>query len=337
MKATRIAALLLTLALLGSLCAPAAAMGHSARACVLMDADTGTIVYAQNGDETHLIASTTKIMTALVVLQSCDLEAVMSVPPEAQGVEGSSMYLRAGEELTARDLLYGLMLHSGNDAAVALAIHCAGSVASFVELMNRTASELGLSNTHFANPHGLDDEQNYSSARDLAELTRFALQNETFAQIVSAKAVTVAGGRALQNHNKLLWRMEGCVGVKTGYTKAAGRILVSAARRGGRGLICVTIRDPNDWEDHLALMDAGFAQYEQKILAQAGQPLQQRLAARPLICQSDLSWPVLPGEKLQYSYDPTGAFPSAYRGSAAGRVLVYVGDRLVGAVEVCWG
>ena len=131
--------------------------------------------------------------------------------------------------------------------------------------------------------------------------------------------------------------MEGCVGVKTGYTKAAGRILVSAARRGGRGLICVTIRDPNDWEDHLALMDAGFAQYEQKILAQAGQPLQQRLAARPLICQSDLSWPVLPGEKLQYSYDPTGAFPSAYRGSAAGRVLVYVGDRLVGAVEVCWG
>lgn len=336
-KTKKIAALFTALLLTLSLAQPVFGLGCSAAAFVVMDADTGTVLYAQNAEKRHLIASTTKIMTALVVLETCDLDAVMTVPPEVQGVEGSSMYLRAGEELTARELLYGLMLHSGNDAATALAILCAGSEPAFVELMNETARALGLEQTRFANPHGLDDENNYSTAGDLAELTRYALRNETFARIVSTKAITAAGGRALKNHNKLLWHMEGCVGVKTGYTKAAGRVLVSAAKRNGRTLICVTIRDPDDWADHIALMDAGFGRYQQTVLAQRGQPLPEDLAAAPMIACSDLSVPVLPGEEIHREYDPIGAFPGRCRGQCAGRVLFYIDDRLIGAVEAIWG
>ena len=307
-----------------------------AECAVLMDGDSGEVLFSKDPDKPHGMASTTKIMTALVALELYDPEAVVTVRPQWTQIEGSSIYLKPGEQVTVQTLLYGLLLESGNDAAEALAgMHPEGKP-GFVHAMNAKASALGLTSTHFANPSGLDEEDHYTTARELALLACDAMKEPVFSRIVETKEIEM-DARCFRNHNKLLWRMEGCVGVKTGYTKAAGRILVSAARRGGRGLICVTIRDPNDWEDHLALMDAGFAQYEQKILAQAGQPLQQRLAARPLICQSDLSWPVLPGEKLQYSYDPTGAFPSAYRGSAAGRVLGYVGDRLVGAVEVCWG
>ena len=167
------------------------------------------------------------------------------------------MYLRAGERLRVEELLYGLLLNSGNDAALCLAVACAGSEAAFVERMNAEAARLGLRHTHFANPHGLDDPENHASARDLAVLTRAALQNERFRRVVRTRQITLAG-RTLTNHNRLLWRLEGCVGVKTGYTRAAGRILVSAAEREGRSLICVTLDDPNDWADHVRLYEACF-------------------------------------------------------------------------------
>lgn len=212
----------------------------------------------ENGEQRALIASTTKIMTGLLVCEAGELDRTVTVPDAAVGLEGSSMYLKKDETLTRRDLLYGMMLHSGNDAALTLAISVSGSEAAFVRQMNLRARALGLTQTHFANPHGLDSGENYSTALDLAHLAQAALQNAQLRAVVSTKTA-VCAGRTLTNHNKLLWRYDGCIGVKTGYTRHAGRILVSAAERDGRMLIAVTISDPDDWRDHTALLDYGFA------------------------------------------------------------------------------
>ena len=230
----------------------------SAKSAALLDGTTGECLCEKNGDQRALIASTTKIMTGLLVCEAGDLDRTVTVPETAAGTEGSSMYLKSGETLTRRELLYGMMLHSGNDAALTLAISVSGSEAAFVRQMNRRACALNLTQTHFANPHGLDSGENYSTALDLARLAQAALQNEQFRAVVSTKTITCAG-RTLTNHNKLLWRYDGCIGVKTGYTRHAGRILVSAAERGGRMLIAVTISDPDDWRDHVSLLDYGFA------------------------------------------------------------------------------
>ena len=233
----------------------------SAKSAVLLDAFSGRLLYASHETDRALIASTTKIMTALLLCESGNLDQKVVIPPEAVGVEGSSLYLKSGEVLTVRELLYGLMLRSGNDAAVALALADSGDLSSFSRKMNEKANILGLENTHYSNPHGLDSEENYSTALDLARLTRYALQNEAFLRLVSTKSIQI-GDRQLTNHNKLLWQYPGAIGVKTGYTRTAGRILVSAAERNGRRLIAVTIADPNDWADHAALLDYGFSQYE---------------------------------------------------------------------------
>ena len=230
----------------------------SAHCAVVMDAASGELLFARRPHDRALIASTTKIMTGLLICESGQLDRAVTVPDAAVGVEGSSMYLRHGERLCVRDLLYGMMLQSGNDAAAALAIVHSGSMEQFVREMNRRAQALGLLDTCFANPHGLDSRQNYSTAADLALLTREALKNEAFRAAVSTRQATCAG-RTLVNHNKLLWRVDGCIGVKTGYTKQAGRILVSAAQRQGNTVIVVTISDPDDWRDHAALLDYGFA------------------------------------------------------------------------------
>lgn len=230
----------------------------SAKSAALLDGTTGECLYEKKGDQRALIASTTKIMTGLLVCEAGDLDRTVTVPETAAGTEGSSMYLKSGETLTRRELLYGMMLHSGNDAALTLAISISGSEAAFVRQMNRRACALNLTQTHFANPYGLDSGENYSTAFDLARLAQAALQNEQFRAVVSTKTITCAG-RTLTNHNKLLWRYDGCIGVKTGYTRHAGRILVSAAERGGRMLIAVTISDPDDWRDHVSLLDYGFA------------------------------------------------------------------------------
>jgi D-alanyl-D-alanine carboxypeptidase len=251
---------------------PCRAQAISAQKAILMDSGTGRVIYEKDAYSRSLIASTTKIMTALVVCEQCNVLDRMRIPKEAVGIEGSSMYLKEGEVLTIQELLYGLMLHSGNDAAVALAIYCGGTVEGFVQLMNDKAYRLGLTGTHFENPNGLDGTGHYSTARDLAVLTAYAMQNPVFAQTVSTKSVRV-GERNLQNHNKLLWRIDGADGVKTGFTKAAGRILVSSARRDGRRLICVTINDGNDWADHQLLLEDGFRRYENKTIVRAGDVL----------------------------------------------------------------
>ena len=239
--------LLVGLALLWSLM-PVRAWGisTSAAAAVLMDADTGQVLYDHNGSRRMLIASTTKIMTALVALERASPTDVITVKQEHM-TEGSSMYLRPGERVTVEELLYGLLLCSGNDAAEALADGCGGT-ASFVRRMNSLAGELGMEDTSFENPSGLDGQAHYSTARDMARLAAYA-----------ARSVAI-GGRTMTNHNRLLRAVPGCIGMKTGYTRAAGRTLVSAAERDGRRLVAVTLQDGNDWADHAALYDWGFAQ-----------------------------------------------------------------------------
>lgn len=255
-------------------CVPTArAVSTSAQAAILMEADTGRVLYAQNATQERSIASVTKLMTALVAVEGGrDLDEPVTVDPAAVGVEGSSMYLAAGETLPLRDLLYGLLLRSGNDAAVAIAIHCAGDVATFAQRMNDKAQALGMTHSHFENPNGLEAEGHYSCAYDMAVLGRAVLENADLAQIAATRSITL-GTRTLVNHNKLLWRYEGCIGLKTGYTQKAGRTLVSAARRGETTLIAVTLNDGNDWADHAGLFDHGFAHYRSHLLARPGKAL----------------------------------------------------------------
>ena len=230
------------------------AVETSAASAILMDADSGRVLYERNADRKMLIASTTKILTALVAIEEGDLHDSVKVSREAAYTEGSAMYLTEGETLTLETLLYGVLLCSGNDAAVAVAQHVGGSVKGFVALMNEKARELGMEHSSFANPNGLDDEQHYSTARDMAKLARAALENETLMRIASTRSVTI-GGRTMTNHNKLLHYVDGCLGLKTGYTKAAGRTLVSCAEKNGQRLIAVTLQDGNDWADHQALYE----------------------------------------------------------------------------------
>jgi D-alanyl-D-alanine carboxypeptidase len=215
------------------------------------------VLFEKNADSRSLIASTTKIMTALVVCEQCNVLDRVRIPKEAVGIEGSSMYLQEGEVLTLQELLYGLMLRSGNDAAVALAIYCGGTVEGFAQLMNDKAHRLGMENTHFVNPNGLDAPGHYSTAKDMAILAAYAMENPIFRQTVSTKSVTT-GNRVLQNHNKLLWRVEGADGVKTGFTKAAGRCLVSAVEKNGIVLVAVTLNAYDDWNDHIKLYNYCF-------------------------------------------------------------------------------
>ena len=182
----------------------------SARSAVLLDCATGRVLYEKDAGARRLIASTTKIMTGLLITERCPLDEAVTIPAAACGMEGSSLYLKPGEVLTVEQLLYGLLLQSGNDAAVALALHCSGSVPAFVAEMNRRAAALGLRDTHFANPNGLDDDGNYATARDLAYLAAYAMKQPAFARIAATKTASIPG-RSLRNHNKLLWRYDGCL------------------------------------------------------------------------------------------------------------------------------
>ena len=254
---------------------PVALAGVSARGAVLMEAESGDVVFGQNENARLPMASTTKIMTALVALESLPVETVVRITAPSVGVEGSSIYLTEGETLTLEQLLYALLLESANDAATAIAMAVAGSVEAFAEEMNQKAASLGLKDTHFVNPHGLDHEEHYTTAYELAVITRAALQNETFRAICATKRKTIPlrgeeGIRLLLNHNKLLDSYEGCIGVKTGFTKKTGRCLVSAAEREGITLIAVTLNAPDDWRDHTAMLDYGFDLYEALPLCEAG-------------------------------------------------------------------
>ena len=315
----------------------------SAEKAYVLDAVSGRVLFEKNADAQSLIASTTKIMTALIVCEQCNVLDRMRIPKEAVGIEGSSMYLKEGEILTVQELLYGLMLSSGNDAAVALAIYCGGTVEGFAELMNDKARLLGLTGTHFENPNGLDSPNHYSTARDLAVLAKYAMENPIFRQTVSTKSLTV-GQRYLTNHNKLLWRVEGADGVKTGFTKAAGRILVSSATRDGRRIIAVTINDGNDWTDHAALLEAGFSRFNVQRIVTKGDSLGwlevagsdgKRVEIR---ADEHFVYAIAPEERPQVMLSGAGfVYAPVTEGADAGYGYVLIEGNAVGKVRAVYG
>ncbi len=241
------------------------AVSSSAKATVVINADSGEIIYSHNCDERLPMASTTKIMSAWLLCEYDDLEREITATKEMVTVEGSSMGLLAGDKVKLRDLVYGMLLPSGNDAANTAAIATSGSVEAFVDKMNKRAQDMGLKDTHFVTPSGLDADEHYTTAYELALITREALKNPVFAKAVSSKTATLYYGnppyrRTLTNHNKLLRYYDDVIGVKTGFTKKSGRCLVSAASKDGATVIAVTLNDPNDWQDHRALLDYGLSQ-----------------------------------------------------------------------------
>ncbi len=318
-----------------------AAPGVSAQTAILVEKNSARVLYEKNADKRMPMASTTKIITAITVLEKdgINLDEPVEISENAAGVEGSSMYLEKGEKMTIRELLYGLMLSSGNDAAVALAEAVSGSQEDFVSLMNDKVYEIGARNTHLTNPNGLPDDEHYSTARDMARITSYALNDPTFSEIVKTKAFKIEGegkaySRTLTNHNKLLNMYDGCVGVKTGFTKAAGRCLVSSAVRENMNLICVTLNAPDDWNDHMSLYDFGYDKYKYKKIVSNEVPLcsanvngsvKEEVS---LYAGSDVHYPLYENEG--YSVE-TEIYPGLSaplkKGEQVGRVMVELSGR----------
>ncbi|MBQ9265421.1 MAG: D-alanyl-D-alanine carboxypeptidase [Clostridia bacterium] len=302
--------------------------------------DKGQILYAKNAGERSLIASTTKLMTALLTIESGHLYRAVEIMPEHCAVEGSSMYLKPGERYSVLELLEGLMLASGNDAALALADAVGGDRSHFVKQMNERAEQLGMRSSHFANPHGLDEEGHYSTAEDMARLMARCMQNETFAQLVGLKSCTVRG-LTLINHNKLLNLCPGCLGGKTGYTEAAGRCLVSCCERAGLRLICVTLDDPQDWLDHQSLYDWAFSAYSTRNVTSAvsyelpvisGQKAAVEIKAEPL----ELLLPTDKDVALRAEL-PRFVFAPVQAGDTAGKIKAVSNDEILGETRLVYG
>lgn len=320
----------------------------SASAAAIMEVESGRVLYQKNMHERRPMASTTKIMTAITAIECGNLSDVVEVGPNASGVEGSSIWLDVGERLTLEDLLYGLMLRSGNDAAVAIAEHVGGSVEKFVDMMNKKAYTIGARDTHFANPHGLPDDDHYTTAYDLALIAAYAMKNPVFKQIVSTKYKKIPWqghewDRVLQNSNKLLWQYEGANGVKTGYTRKAGRCLVSAAYRNGMQLVAVVLNDGPMWEDSMALLNYGFDNFsmytvleKDQIVAEVSVSNGKRDRMR-LKVSKGIAIPLTASERnklqIKFHYPPTIKAPVG-KGKAYGSVEVVLDDKVIGKTEL---
>ena len=320
----------------------------SAKSAVLLDASTNSIICQKDAHTKRAMASTTKIMTALVAAELCELDRVVSVNESAVGVEGSSVYLYEGERLTMYELLCAMLLESANDAAAAIAFEVGGSIEGFCNLMNKKAVDLGLSSTHFTNPHGLYDEEHYTTAYELALIASAALENEEIRNIVSTKKMTIGtdGGtqRVLYNHNKMLSTYDGAIGLKTGFTKKSGRCLVSAAERDGLTLVAVTIDAPDDWNDHKKLLDLGFDNLSSLFLCKKGSiattfsVIGGREESVSLAYASSLSL-TLPKDKAAEikcrieSYTRYLFAPIPY-GQAVGRAVFYLDGEIVASTEL---
>ena len=289
----------------------------SAQAAVVMEQSSRRILYSKNSDMHLPMASTTKIVTALTVLKHADLDSVVEIPSEAVGIEGSSIYLRQGEHLTVKELLLGLMLRSGNDSATALALHVAGDVASFAKLMNETAKEYGCKDSNFVNPHGLPDDDHYTSARDLAILTCAALDNSDFCEIVSSKTARISNEgmeyeRVLVNKNKLLNSYLGADGVKTGYTKKAGRCFVGSATRDGMQVVTVVLNCGPMFEETAEMLDAAFDAYHMQTVVPQNKICGVRLEKGKktyYYSPKSFSYPVVDGEDILARVDMESETP----------------------------
>lgn len=306
----------------------------SARSAVLIDSSSGRILYEHNAHQHLPMASTTKIMTGLLACESGKLNKMVKTSPFASGTEGSSLWLKIGEKQTLENLTYGLMLKSGNDAAVAIAEYLGGNIDAFSLLMNKRAREIGAVNTSFKNPHGLDSDGHFTTAFDLALIAREAMKNSKFREIVSTKnySIPMQGekwDRALKNHNKLLWRYEGCNGIKTGFTKKCGRCLVSSAKKGKQELICVTLNAPDDWNDHIYLLDYGFNNYKTKIIAKKGEKAtcftydEDDNRKVKLLYGDNYKIAVSESDIIKTEIEYTGVSIPAKKGTVAGYMIVY--------------
>lgn len=278
----------------------------SAKAFAVIEASTGRLLYSKNENERLPMASTTKIITAIVAIEnSANLDEIYEIPSEAVGIEGSSIFLKSGEHLSLRELLYGLMLRSGNDAAVAIAIIVSGSVEKFVQVCNDKCKELGLENTHIVTPNGLHNDEHYTTASDLARITAYALKNETFAEIVSTKEKNISsefdtkyGFRFLKNKNRLLNMIEGADGVKTGYTKKAGRCFVGSATRGGMQVVCVVLNCVPMFEETANLIEKAFKEYKMVRLFKKGELFEKEIKNGkktqkiPILIEKDINYPL---------------------------------------------
>lgn len=237
----------------------------SAASAIVIDADTLEVLFQKNADEKRSIASTTKILPSLIACESGKLEDTVNITWDMVNTHGSLLGLRENDKITLYDLVAGMLLPSGNDAANAVAIYLAGSLEDFAAVMNKKAAELGMNDSFFVTPSGLDEGNHHSTARDMAVLTANALKNETFAGIFSMSSADVKINgemHTIYNHNRLLQELDGCIGGKTGFTDKAGRCLVSAAEKNGNTLVCVTLGAPDDWNDHKKLYEECFAMYE---------------------------------------------------------------------------
>ncbi|WP_134683246.1 D-alanyl-D-alanine carboxypeptidase family protein [Brevibacillus migulae] len=334
---------------LGETKAAEGALGISAEAAALIDVASGRILYQKNGDKKMRIASLTKTMTAIVAIEEGNLKDVIQIPDEAVGVEGSSIYLRKGERLTLEELLYGLMLRSGNDAATAIAIHIGGSVQGFAYKMNEKAALIGMTHTNFMNPHGLDDSNmHYSTANDMVKLSAYALKNPTFRQIVSTKVKSISWegeswDRRLQNKNKLLHLYEGADGVKTGYTKLAKRCLASSATRDGRQLAAITLNAPDDWNDSMKMMDWGFQTFKPTKLVGKGEaidpdaPVFASEDQLQLITENDFVYPLTRSETTQVTSRVNLLQPRLGKqmvGKHVGFLQIYLGNQPIGQIPL---
>ena len=240
-------------------------LGANAKSSALYNPDTKSFLYQKNADLKLPMASTTKIVTALIAIEALNPNEIIKVPSDAVGVEGSSLYLKENDEVSVQDLIYSVLLQSANDAAATLAIRISGDASKFASRMTERVREIGVYDTQFQNPHGLDSEGHYTTAHDLSIISAEALSNETFRKIASTYKHTFKIGdetRTVVNHNKLIKNYDGCIGVKTGYTRKSGRCLVSAAEKGGVTLVAVTLDDPDDWRDHKNMLDYGFEKLE---------------------------------------------------------------------------
>ena len=323
--------------------APAAAEAYSvSRGEAVVEVTSGRLLFAENENRELPPASTTKILTALIIIEDCDPDTIIEVPKKAAGTEGSSVYLAAGEKLTVRDLLYGLMLRSGNDCAVTLAIYHSGNVENFAECMNERAASLGATHSHFVNPHGLPAEGHYTTARDLATIAAAALRNKMFSEIVGTEKYTVPDGgcgyaRTWQNKNKMLYNYEGADGVKTGYTREAGRCLVTSATRGGMRLVSAVLNSPSMYERSGEILDLCFAKYSMKQVYCAPNTEYELPTDVPGKicrgrCESNFFYPLAEGEERELKtqvYLPDKRNLPVYKGEILGSVEIRLQNQLI--------
>ncbi len=315
----------------------------SGESYAVMEVSSGRLLYAFKEDQKKPMASTTKIMTAIVILEECDLDDIVTVGKESAGVEGSSIYLRSGEKLTVKELLYGLMLRSGNDCAEALARFCAGSIQKFADKMNEKAKEIGAINSHFVNPHGLHDDDHYTTARDLALITVYAMKNPMFREIVGCKKTVISGNdevekRVLINKNKMLYNYSDCTGIKTGYTKKAGRCLVSGAKRMGMDVVCVVLNCAPMYERSTELLNSAFNEYKMTKIFCACDEIEMLPVKNlkdfscPVGVKSDVYLPLKKGEKekLKFEIQNTNEISAPFEmGKEAGDLKVYCENQLL--------